>query len=59
MRDIIGSQKGHLIRQVACRSADTGKVVFAKNGLSLANLTEEQAKDKIEGYACMYIQKEL
>ncbi|MFQ6056108.1 MAG: hypothetical protein ACE5J3_09025 [Methanosarcinales archaeon] len=59
MRDIIGSQKGHLTRQVACRSCDTGKVVFAKNGLSLANLTEEQAKDKIEGYACMYIQKEL
>lgn len=59
MRDIIGSRKGHLTRQIACRSGATGKVVFANNGLSLANLTEDQAKEKIDGYACMYITKAL
>ena len=59
MRDIIGSQKGYLNRQVACRSADTGKVVFGNNGLSLANLDENQTRDKIDGKACIYLQKEL
>ena len=59
MRDIISSEKRCLARQIACRSEATGKVVFAKNGLSLANLTENQARDKIDVYACMYITKEL
>lgn len=59
MRDIIGSKEGYINRQVTCRSSDTGKVVFAKNGLSLANLTEDEARAKIEGKACIYLQKKL
>jgi GTPase Era involved in 16S rRNA processing len=59
MRDIVGSQKGSLTRQVACRSAASGAVVFSKNGLASANLTAARAREKINGYACMYIQKKL
>lgn len=59
MRDIISSQKGSITRQIACRSADTGKVVFARNGLLLAGLTEDQARDQLDGLACLYITKPL
>ncbi|MBI2848705.1 MAG: hypothetical protein HYX88_01040 [Chloroflexi bacterium] len=59
MRDIIGSEKGALTRQIACRSTSSGKVVVSRNGLSIANLTEHQARDAIDGYACMYIIRKL
>ncbi len=59
MRDIIASKKGTFTRQIACRSTTTGKIVVAKNGLSTAKLTEDQARSKLEGYACLYIQKNI
>ncbi|NOY75447.1 MAG: hypothetical protein GXP32_06610 [Kiritimatiellaeota bacterium] len=59
MRDIIGCEKGCLTRQVACRSTSSGKVVIAQNGISSANLTEDQAREKIEGRACIYTKKIL
>lgn len=59
MRDIIGSHKGRLTRQIACRSPFTGKVVFSQNGLNLANLTVDRVRDKIEGHACMYMTRKL
>ena len=59
MRDVISSGKGTLTRQIACRSGATGEVVFANKGLSAANLTEEQARGKIDGYACMYMTRAL
>ena len=59
MRDVIGSHHGRLTRQIACRSSSTRKVVFSKNGLSLAGLTEGQAREKVNHYACMYMTREL
>lgn len=59
MRDVIGSYHGRLTRQIACRSASTRKVVFSKNGLGLAGLTESEARDRLKSYACMYMTREL
>lgn len=59
MRDIISSEKGTVTRQIACRSAMTGEVVFAKNGMALAGMTVEQAESKLGNYACLYATKAL
>lgn len=59
MRDVIGARNGKLTRQVACRSGESGKVVISENGRLLANLTEDRIREKIDGYACLYMQRPL
>lgn len=46
-----------LVYQVACRSLASGKVVYATEGTSRVDMTQEAIDKKIDGNACMYLVK--
>ena len=46
-----------LVYQVACRSLASGKVVYATEGTSRVNISQEEIDKKIDGNACMYLVK--
>jgi hypothetical protein len=46
-----------LVYQVACRSLASGKVVYATEGTSRVDMTQEDIDKKIDGNACMYFVK--
>ncbi|MCP4590219.1 MAG: hypothetical protein GY842_05725 [bacterium] len=41
--------------QLACRSSDTGKVVYDENGLASIGMSEAQADKLIDGSGCLYV----
>lgn len=55
IRRTFGRLNGMEIQQIACQSATTGNVVYSKNGLEKSGLTEEEAKELLNEYACLYL----
>ncbi len=66
IRKTYGILNGKHIQQVACRSMETGKVVYSETGMEKGGLTEEEADELIQEesdeqinlYACLYLLNE-
>jgi len=54
VRTTFGMEQGLYFEEVACRSADSGEIAFAKDGLVMSELSEEEARRLVEGSACLY-----
>ena len=54
IRKTFAKLKGMHIQQIACRSGESGKVVYSKNGLEKGGLSEEQALEMLGDNACLY-----
>ena len=54
IRKTFGKIHGQEIQQVACRAMATGDVVYSKKGLGANGISEEKAKEMLEGKACLY-----
>ncbi|MGA2192225.1 MAG: hypothetical protein ABSG42_02470 [Nitrospirota bacterium] len=62
IRALIGEKikvRNHSVKifQVACRSLDSGKIVYASEGMERIGLDKEDVDGMIDGNACMYIVK--
>jgi len=53
VRKTFGMKKEVYFEQIACRGAG-GEVVFCEDGLVMSGLSEDDAKNLIEGNACLY-----
>lgn len=53
VRKTFGMKKDLYFEQIACRSA-SGEVVFCEDGLVMSGLSEQEARELISGYACLY-----
>lgn len=54
VRKTFGMNKDKYFEQIACRSASSGEVVFCEDGLVMAGLNEDEARNLIANYACLY-----
>lgn len=54
VRTTFGMEHGLYFEEVACRSAGSGEIAFAKDGLVMSELSEEEASRLIDGSACLY-----
>lgn len=54
IRKAFGERSGLEIQQIACRSAETGKVVHSRTGLSKISRSEEEATRMLDTRACIY-----
>lgn len=54
VRTRFGMEHGQYFEEVACRSAGSGEIVFAKDGLVMSELIEEEARRLIANAACLY-----